>query len=498
MKILLVDPPFYRFIKYYNRYFPLGLAYLAEVLRKQGHETLIYDADANVERAREMDFSVLENKYEDYLRQVSTLNHPIWNEFRMVLSDFKPYIVGISIFTTKVAGAFRAAEIVKSLNASIPVVIGGPHPSVRAEESLRICPHVDFAIRGEGEISFLRLIEAIEKQTSYHKVDGLSYRSNGRIIHNQQSDFIPNLDEIGFPERNLLFHKSAYTSEDMGLIMTGRGCPFGCTFCSSVGVWRRIARFRSVKNVLAEIKQVQKDFGCVQFAFKDDTFTLKRDRVLELCREIKAAGLNIKWDCNARANLLDETLLKEMKSAGCNGIKMGIESGSERIRQDIMNKGVTTEQIKNAARLIRKAGIHWTGYFMMGLPTETKEEMHQTLSLMRDIKPDFASLSVYEPFPGTALYDENLQENLFAKSRELNDYYSISPKYYYLNDGEIHSDTMSNEEFKKIEAFMKKSFHKHNLRLSGLLKRGKARSMLYLKNPLVLVEDVRKFIAWIS
>ena len=498
MKTLLVDPPFYRFIKYYNRYFPLGLAYLAGVLREQGHEVLIYDADANVERAREMDFSVLENKYENYLRQVSTLSHPIWNEFRTVLSDFKPEVVGISVFTTKAAGAFRAAEIVKTFDASIPVVIGGPQPSVRAEESLRICPYVDFAVRGEGEISFSHLIEAIEKKNSYHAIDGLSYRSDGRIIHNRNADFISNLDEISFPARDLLFHKSAYTSEDMGLVMTGRGCPFACTFCSSSGVWRRIARFRSIGNVIAEIRQVQKDFGCIQFAFKDDTFTIRSDRVLELCREIRAAGLKIKWDCNARANLLNVPMLKEMKSAGCNGIKMGVESGSERIRQEIMKKGVTTEQIRHAADIIRKANIHWTGYFMMGLPTETKEEMLQTLNLMREIKPDFASLSVYEPFPGTTLYDKGVRENLFADSRNLNDYYSISPKYYYIKEFEAHIGTMSNDEFRGMEAFMKRRFHRHNCRLSGILKRGKARGALYLKNPLALAGDIRKFIAWIS
>lgn len=498
MKILLVDPPFYRFIKYYNRFFPLGLAYLASFLREKGHEVLIYDADANVDRATEMDFSALETKYGNYLQQVGTLSHPIWSEFRKALRKFKPEVVGISVYTTKVAAAFRAAEIVKTLEPAIPVVIGGPHPSVKAEESLQICPHIDFAVRGEGEISFSQLIEAFDKKRSYNSVNGLSYRDNGRIIHNQQPDFIRNLDDICFPARDLLYHRASYTSEDMALIMTGRGCPFACTFCSSAGIWRRIVRFRSIKNVIAEIKQVQNDFGSIQFAFKDDTFTIKRDRVLELCREITNTGLNIKWDCNARANLVDETMLKEMKTAGCNGVKMGIESGSQRIRQEIMKKGVTTEQIRHAAGIIRKAGIHWTGYFMMGLPTETKKEMLQTLSLMREIKPDFASLSVYEPFPGTDLYDKSVQKNLVAESRDINDYYTISPKYYYVKDIETRIDTMSNMEFKEIEEFMKRSFHKYNRNIFCVLKRAKARSSLYIKNPSAFVGDIRKFLAWVS
>jgi len=147
MKVLLIDPPFYRFIKYYNRYFPLGLAYLAAVLRDKGHQVLIYDADANIDKASRMDYTDLESKYPEYIKCINNLSHPIWNELRNTLNEVKPDLVGINVFTTKAAAAFRAAEIVKTLFNNVPVVVGGPHPSVKADESLRISPFVDYAVR---------------------------------------------------------------------------------------------------------------------------------------------------------------------------------------------------------------------------------------------------------------------------------------------------------------------------------------------------------------
>jgi len=497
MKILLVDPPFYRFIKYYNRFFPLGLAYLASVLRAKGHQVLVCDADANVDKAEEMDFSVLERKYPEYIQKVNNLSHPIWKEFRDITHGFKPDLVGINVFTTKIAAAFRAAEIVKTIDRDIVVVIGGPHPSVRAEESLRISKSIDFAIRGEGETSITNLAEAIEKKGNLESIKGLSFRSNGRIHHNLPAEFIKDLDSIPYPARDLLINRKTYTSEDMGLIMMGRGCPFECTFCSSSGVWKRTARFRSIENVIGEIQQVQAQYGTVQFSFKDDTFTIDHRRVREFCRALKDKNIKAKWDCNARVNLVTESLLSTMKSAGCNGIKMGIESGSNRVLKSTMKKGITVEQIKYAAILMHKTGIHWTGYFMMGLPTETKDYMLKTLALMRRIKPDFASLSVYEPFPGTQLYEQGLAMGYAAGARILDDYYTISPKYYFMKDINNRIDTMSDEEFRRIELFMKDSFHKYNRGVTRIFKRARARSALYLKEPKALLGDFRKFLTWL-
>lgn len=498
MKTLLIDPPFYRFIRYYNRYFPLGLASLAAVLQENGHEVLIYDADANVDRASEMDFSALESKYSEYLRRVNNKNDELWNELRNVLLQFKPNLVGISVFTAKIASAFIAAQVVKQFDSNIPIVIGGPHPTVRAEESLKISSYVDFVVRREGEFTFLRLVEAIENNKLYNDIEGVSFRSNGNIYHNPPAKYIQNLDQIPFPARDLLLHKNSYTSEDMGMIMTGRGCPFKCTFCSSSGVWCRKVRFRSVENVIGEIQQVKEKYGTYQFAFKDDTFTLNRKRVHEFCRLIKEKRLKINWECNVRANLIDELCLTEMKSAGCNSVKLGVESGSDRILSEVMEKGITVEQIVRSSKLLNKAGIHWTGYFMIGLPGETKEEILKTLDIMRRIKPNFASLSVYEPFPGTKLFEKGLATNQVVSERTFEEYCTISPKYYYIKNLGKRVETMSNEELEEIEEFMKTSFYKHNRSPLRIFQRGKSRSALYLKKPEVLLDDFKKFLAWLK
>lgn len=499
MKILLVDPPFYHFIGYYNRYFPLGLSYLAAVLRKEGHEVLIYDADCN-ENPSKMDFTRLEEDYPLYLDALKDDSHPIWQEIREKISNFKPDIVGISVWTTFAASAFKIASICKQCDENLPVVMGGPHISIKYEEVLKICSDVDFLLRGEGEETFLELIEAIDKRRGkrnarFNDIKGISYSQNGEIIHNPDREFIQNLDAIPFPARDLLLNKGSYNSEDMGLLMTSRGCPYNCSYCAT-SIWKRKIRYRSIDNIVEEIKLVIDAYGTRQFTFKDDSFTVNHKRVFEFCDRLIEEGLDINWDCNTRVDIVDEELLKRMKAAGCNGIKVGIETGSERVLK-LINKKTTLSQAREAAGLFRKVGIHWTGYFMMGLPSETKEETYQTLEFMKELKPDFASLSVYEPFPGTDLFEIGIDRGLVQSDRTLEDFYNISPKYYYVKNINKRVDTMSNKELEKLESEMKKAFHKYNRGFVRLAKRAKSRNKLYLHDPRMLWGDVKKLCYWL-
>ena len=175
---------------------------------------------------------------------------------------------------------------------------------------------------------------------------------------------------------------------------------------------------------------------------------------------------------------------------------MGIETGSERILK-LMNKNITFEQFREAAKLFRKVGIHWTGYFMMGLPSETKEEVYQTLKFMKELKPDYASFSVYEPFPCTRLFEVGIQKGLVQNNRSLEDFYTISPKYYYVKDINQRVDTMSREEFERLEYEIKEVFHKYNMGFPRLFKRVKSRNKLYISNPKVLFDDFKKFLSWL-
>lgn len=503
MKILLIDPPFYRFIGYYNRYFPLGLAYLASVLRKVGYEVLIYDADYNANPSK-MDLTRLEDSYPLYLKSLKDNSHPIQQELRSTISDFKPDIIGIAVWTTFAASAFKIASLCKEYDKDIPVVMGGPHISIKGDEVMRICPDVDFLVRGEGEESFVELARALVEIKGcgvegrgikrLRDIRGISYRWNGEILHNLEREFIQDLDEIPFPARDLLLNKDSYNSEDMGLLMTSRGCPYNCSYCAT-DIWKRKIRYRSVDNIIEEIKLVIDAYGTTQFTLKDDTFTINRKRVMEFCDRLIKENIKINWDCNTRVDLVDEDLLRRMKSGGCNGIKVGIETGNERVLK-LINKRTTLPLAKEAARLFEKVGIHWTGYFMMGLPSETKEEVYQTLEFMKELNPDFASLSVYEPFPGTGLFEIGLEKGLVQNERTLEDFYTISPKYYYVKNINRRVDTMNNEEFEKLEFEMKKAFHKYNMGFSRLARRAISRSNIYLNEPKMLLNDFKKFLSW--
>ena len=208
-------------------------------------------------------------------------------------------------------------------------------------------------------------------------------------------------------------------------------------------------------------------------------------------------GIKINWDCNTRVDLVDPELLRTMKKAGCNSIKVGIESGSERILK-LMDKGITFERIQEAARLFREVGIHWTAYFMMGIPTETKEDVKKTLELLYKIKPSFASIGVYEPFPGTRLFDVGVEHGLVNKEMSYEDFFTRIPSDYYLKDVNRRVDTMDFGDFVTLENEVKDAFHNYNKGVMRIFERAKARSSVYLHNPRIFFfNDIEKFLGWV-
>ncbi|HAF96479.1 MAG TPA: hypothetical protein DER10_03575 [Elusimicrobia bacterium] len=499
MRILLIAPPFYQFIGFYNRYFPLGLAYLAAVLKERGHEVSVYDSDTNINPDK-MNFAVLEQSYPKYLKAVADEAHPVFEGIKQKLNKFNPELIGISAWTTYVASSMKTAEICKKWNASVPVVMGGPHISIKGEELLRICADVDVLVRGEGEETLPELATLLQTKKfipdELKKVNGIAFRAPEGITTTPDREFARNLDAMPFPARDLLVHKDAYDCEDMGLLMTTRGCPFACTYCATT-IWGRKVRSRSIANIIEEVKSVAARYGTKQFAFKDDSFTINRARTLAFCEALIKEHLNINWECNARVDSLDAELLARMRKAGCNSIKVGIETGSERILK-LVNKNITLEQCRQAAKALRDSGIHWTAYFMIGLPTETKEDMNKTLSFMKELRPDFASLSVYEPFPGTKLYDIGVEMGLVCPERTREDYFTISPKYYYVKNVMHRIDTMPEEEFVRVEAEIKCEFRRYNLSFTRLARRALSRTGVYLNRPSILFSDIKKFLAYVS
>jgi radical SAM superfamily enzyme YgiQ (UPF0313 family) len=492
MKILLIDPPFYRIFGFYNRYFPIGVSTVGTALKAAGHTVLVYDADCN-DNPTGMDYTRLPEKYRQYLNSFRDESNSIWIEVKKTIKDFEPDIVGISIWTTFAASALQIARICKEVKPSCTVIMGGPHASVKAEEMLKISPYVDYVVRGEGEITVSELIQHLEDNNgNLSAIVGLSYRENGIIRHTPPRENTKDLDKFPFPDRTLLINESKYTSEDMGLIMTSRGCPYGCTYCATDT--RRVS-YRSIENVLKEIRLVKERYGTTQFSFKDDSFTVNRKRVEELCDRLINEKFNINWECNTRVNLVTEDLLYKMKKAGCNSIKVGIESGSERVLKE-MNKGITLNQVRNAAKLFKKVGIHWTGYFMMGVPNETVEDVYRTLDFMYEVKPDFASIGVYEPFPGTPMFMDGIQRGLVKQEMSLKDFFNTLPNHYYKINPKQQVDTIDEERFVILEKEIKEHFHNYNKRVRQVFKRAKSRVNIYRNEPIMLWEDVKKFFRW--
>jgi radical SAM superfamily enzyme YgiQ (UPF0313 family) len=495
MNILLIDPPFYRFFNYYNRYFPLGLSYLASTLKKAGHQVTLYDADCN-KNSKGMDYTRLPEKYRIYLKELKNRENPIIKEISDTLARCKPDIVGVTVMTPKVAAAFTIATLVKRYNENCPVVFGGPHATLKADEILKNTKDVDFVVNGEGEVALLELVNTLHaKGNNFSAIRGLSYRQGDKVVHNTARGFIDDLDSLPFPEREGLLGYDTYTSEDMGLLMGSRGCPYSCSYCATQ-IWTRRVRYRSLSNILEEIRYVHRRYGTRQFTFKDDSFTVNRKRVMEFCNRLIDTGIKINWDCNTRVDLVDLELLKAMKKAGCNSIKVGIESGSERILE-LMDKGITLERIKGAARLFREVGIHWTAYFMMGIPTETRGDVQKTLDLLYEIKPSFASVGVYEPFPGTKLFDVGVEHGLVNKEMTYEDFFTRIPSDYYLKDVNRRVDTMSYEDFITLENEVKKAFHDYNKGVMRIFERARSRSNVYLHNPRIFFNDIEKFLGWI-
>ncbi len=396
MRIALVTPEW----KFENPYPPLGLAYIAAALERDGHCVRIFDLTLG-----KIPF---ENNMEEIIK-------------------FSPDIVGISCMTHNYYDALKVAKYLKS-KTDVPIVFGGPHPTIMPEDVLKN-EYVDFVIMGEGEDIFLKLCQRLEDKEGnkeFNEIGGLCFKDNNKIIVQPKKQFIENLDEIPFPARHLLKLDSYTLVDDYGhkmiTIMSSRGCPYGCTYCYK-GLFGRTYRQRSSQNIIDEIKYCIDRFDSKSFYFIDDLFTLNLKRIEELANAIKKENLDIRWQCLARVNNATPQMFKQMKETGCHKVHFGIESGNQNILNKV-KKGITLEQVKNAVKYCKDSGIKTKGYFMIGMPGDTIETMQDTLSLARELELDDTMFSITTPFPGTELW------NSIDKSKIS----SLSNAFYFMNN----------------------------------------------------------------
>jgi radical SAM superfamily enzyme YgiQ (UPF0313 family) len=283
----------------------------------------------------------------------------------------------------------------------------------------------DYGISGEGELALTELLAARSDEERRSVPGVIDARQHSRSF--SQHALVEDLDALPFDGRDLLLDVDKYDRLQLGDILTARGCPFPCTYCASCKTWTRKVRYRSSQNVLAEIEYLVGRFGLTYFGFCDDTFTVNAHRAHEICDLLRRFRPGVHWKCTTRADCLNPDLVASMRASGCRDISIGVESGSPRILERI-RKGETREDISNGCRMLRKKGIAFVAFVMIGFPTETEEEAWETLRFAESLGADSLCGSVVTPYPGTELHQWALEAGKISGHEDWSEFYHQSDR----------------------------------------------------------------------
>jgi radical SAM superfamily enzyme YgiQ (UPF0313 family) len=409
---------------------PLGLGYLAGYIRDKGYNTIkIFDEQ----------ISSLENK----------------QTFQSLI-DFQPDIAGISCLTIHISRTFEIASKIREFLPHTKIIVGSAHPTLEPEYVIKN-KTIDFILRGEGEKSFHSFLESF-KTSDYSRVKGLSYMNNGQIIHNDDVVPIADLDILPTFPYYLFANEKSY---ELGRYVSSRGCPYRCIFCSSRYISGKKYRVHSAERVVDDLEMLVKKYGVKYVQFHDDNINFIKSRVQKICELILSRGLKFRWATQTRSDSLDLELLKLMKRAGCAMMGLGIETGSERLMK-LIQKDETLEDHIKAVEMLKKAGINISGAFILGFPTETREETIQTINFAKRLKLDGAMFALAVPYPGTKLLD------LVRKEGKALNWDSFSPSGGYGNNRLAYVPEGRNEE--EMSNFQKKANVRHWLSLKRIYK----------------------------
>jgi radical SAM superfamily enzyme YgiQ (UPF0313 family) len=307
-------------------------------------------------------------------------------------------------------GRFAAFELIKLVKQTLPetfTIAGGPHVSLTADDTLTGLQELDIIVRGEGEETIKELIDELGNGNDLSKIAGISYRKDNTIIHNPPRAFIKDLDSLPFPEQQLDEYNFQRHVPGRGVIrfasiLASRGCPYNCYFCSLKTLWSRRVRYRSPENVINELLFLKDRYGIKGFHVLDDTFTLNRKWVEEICDLLEKRELHLSFICHIRVDSVDFNLLKRMKEAGCYELSYGVESGSQRILDEVIGKRTKIEQIRNVRAWCKDLGIHPLESFIISHPTETKEDLDKTWKLILESPcKDGVTVNFLRIYPGT-------------------------------------------------------------------------------------------------
>lgn len=334
-----------------------------------------------------------------------------------------PDLLGLSLFTHNRHETLELAARVKEILPTCRVILGGPHATHRWHELLSSFPFVDGIVIGEGEATILELAAASDAYPAgLASVPGLAMLRSGIPFLTPRREPMKDLDALPLPGRFMDDAIGVDPRRQLEFIITSRGCPARCRFCSSPGFWGQRIRFRSPDAMIEEIRYLRDHFGLIYFSIRDDTFTADRRRVIDFCRKLLAERIFILWNCQSRVNAVDAEILAWMKRAGCECIQLGIESGSPKILE-ILGKRITPEQVLAAGAAVRGVGLNLSVYLITGVPGESEGDIRETCRLVSGLRPSGGHVSPLVYYPGTALFEDaassgKVRSDLFEASRE--------------------------------------------------------------------------------
>jgi radical SAM superfamily enzyme YgiQ (UPF0313 family) len=437
MKIFLINPSHG---EVYGKLTPpdhphLGLAYIAAVLEVEKHAVRIIDIDAE---------ALTDEKLGE------------------IVANEKPDMVGITATTPVFYSALRMAEVVKK-NSSAYTVIGGIHATLMPVECAENS-FIDFVVVGEGEKTIVELLNAIQDKSDFSNIKGLVYKSGKEIIQNEVREPIQDLDAIPFPARHL-FKNQKYTYPDAlrypaSPIITSRGCPGNCTFCTAKFLHGKRFRCRSAENILDEIELLIKDYGVREIHIWDDNFITNRNRVFAFRDGIIKRNIKVLFSFpnGIRADFINRDILKALKDFGTYSVAIGVESGNQNIL-DMIQKGIKLEQIENAFRLAKEMKLETWGFFLIGLPGEDKNTINDTINFAIKLDPDIAKFHVLKPFPKSIVYEQLKSQGLIIDENYI---------HYGIHTKPVHRlPTVSQDE---LLEWQQKAYRRFYMRPSKILK----------------------------
>jgi anaerobic magnesium-protoporphyrin IX monomethyl ester cyclase len=431
MRVMLVNPPRFEgmsvireerceIIERYSVLEPYSLLQLAAIIRERNHDVSLIDANG------------FDLGYEEVLRRIK---------------EFGPEMVIFRFTPTTFDHDTELCRLVKQLDMNIKTVGLCWTLTTVPIEVMESVKALDYYILGEYEVVVPDLIGNWP-----NGVPGMVQRGpDGVKVHPPSVESVASLDELPLPAYDMLGSMKPYfintpTKECFTIMYTSRGCPFNCTFCTVAGTpWK----FRSAGSVIKELRFLKKEYNIKLISFFDETFTVDRQRTLDICRSIVKDDIDIKWYCNTRANLLDEELIRTMASAGCRGISLGIESGSQKIL-DTVSKGIDLEEARTVINLCKKNGIKVLCSFIIGLPGETWSTVEETIKFVKSSLPTGVQFNVAVPYPGTRLYEQALNKGLLEKT---------DWRRMYQHESIVGTDEMTPEDLNKARFMAYKALY---------------------------------------